>query len=342
MCRHAGRGNRSKSAMALTRTDLLERMASMRLSRIEGSNVLYKPLLLLLLLERAKYGERSTSFASIETPLTELIAQHGGDVESVGQPWWHLPTDRLWRVLAESSVLRESGTPRGGNHVPSRKQLRTQRGEFPAEVRELIAKDPALVSDAIERVLVRYFAHLAPRELRRLREGFHIRGTSTRSMNRRPYTNVGLLTPSLPKLPFDVDPDEVDRANQLHATTVDALADFLRAHKIFPLAATDVDPLFDLAWAHCEHFFVAEVKGVTDDNEEKQLRLGLGQVLRYRQRLQLTREGIVAVLVASRRPAAEGWPELCDALGIRLVWPEAFPDLLHRPEFSREPIEERS
>jgi hypothetical protein len=328
--------------MVATRTDLLKRIASMRLSRIEGVEVLYKPLLLLLLLERARHGERSTSFASVEVPLTELIARHGGDVQSVGKPWWHLPTDRLWRVLSESSVLRESGTPRGGNHVPSRKQLRTQWGEFPADVRTLIAKDPALVSDAIEQVLARYFSHLAPSELRGLRETFHIQETSTCSTNRRPYTNVGHLTPSQPKLPFEVDRDEVDRANQLHATTVDALADFLRVHKIVPVAATDADPLFDLAWAHCEHLFVAEVKGLTDDNEEKQLRLGLGQVLRYRQRLQRIGGSVVGVLVASRCPVAEGWPELCYALGIKLVWPEAFDDLLHRSECSSEPMEERS
>ena len=46
--------------------------------------------------------------------------------------------------------------------------------------------------------------------------------------------------------------------------------------------------------------FVAEIKSITDDNEEEQFRLGLGQVLRYRHRLQkLGHEHVVAVLVPS-------------------------------------------
>jgi hypothetical protein len=43
----------------------------------------------------------------------------------------------------------------------------------------------------------------------------------------RPYTNVGQLPQSAPMEPFDVDPDNVDRGKQAHASTQDALADFL-------------------------------------------------------------------------------------------------------------------
>jgi hypothetical protein len=41
-------------------------------------------------------------------------------------------------------------------------------------------------------------------------------------------------------------------------------------------------PSFDLGWVHDDCLFVAEVKSVTPANEERQLRLGLGQLLRYR------------------------------------------------------------
>ena len=48
---------------------------------------------------------------------------------------------------------------------------------------------------------------------------------------------------------------------------------------------------------------MAEIKSITADNEEEQLRLGLGQVLRYRQRLlALGHECVVAVLVPERQP----------------------------------------
>jgi hypothetical protein len=42
------------------------------------------------------------------------------------------------------------------------------------------------------------------------------------------------------------------------------------------------EPNFDLAWEADGTVFVAEIKSIADDNEEEQLRLGLGQVLRYR------------------------------------------------------------
>ena len=41
-------------------------------------------------------------------------------------------------------------------------------------------------------------------------------------------------------------------------------------------------PNFDLAWQKDRTVFVAEVKSITAENEEHQLRLGLGQVLQYR------------------------------------------------------------
>jgi len=58
--------------------------------------------------------------------------------------------------------------------------------------------------------------------------------------------------------------------------------------------------------------FVAEVKSIDAGNEEEPLRLGLGQVLRYRQRLPaLGHERVVAVLVPERQPHDPSWHELC-------------------------------
>jgi hypothetical protein len=41
------------------------------------------------------------------------------------------------------------------------------------------------------------------------------------------------------------------------------------------------EPQYDLAWLAGDTLYVAEVKSLTAANEERQLRLGLGQVLRY-------------------------------------------------------------
>jgi hypothetical protein len=67
-------------------------------------------------------------------------------------------------------------------------------------------------------------------------------------------------------------------------------------------------------------FGVAEVKSLTDANEEKQLRLRLGQVLRYRN---LMRSGGVvrAVLALERKPTDDSWLGLFEMLDVIAVWP---------------------
>ena len=66
--------------------------------------------------------------------------------------------------------------------------------------------------------------------------------------------------------------------------------------------------------------WVCEVKSLTVENEEKQLRLGLGQVLRYRHLLQAKGE-IRAALILERSPTDLSWIELCKRLGVSLAWP---------------------
>lgn len=146
-----------------------------------------------------------------------------------------------------------------------------------------------------------------------------------------PYMNIGRLASSARRDPFEVDPDKVDRGNQAHATTQDALADFLRRLGLAPRSPAPGEPEFDLAWEQEGTTFVAEVKSTTGANEEKQLRLGLGQVLRYRQALSTSSRKVVAVLVAERTPEEKGWSELCRSLGVVLVWPADFIELASPP-----------
>jgi hypothetical protein len=59
---------------------------------------------------------------------------------------------------------------------------------------------------------------------------------------------------------------------------------------------------------------------ITDDNEEEQLRLGLGQVLWYRHRLQrMGHPKVVAVLVPERPPRDPSWADLCHDLQVILL-----------------------
>ena|ERR1700722_3979196 len=80
------------------------------------------------------------------------------------------------------------------------------------------------------------------------------------------------------------------------------------------------EPNFDVAWQVGSRIFVAEIKSLTLKNEEKQLRLGLGQVLRYAYQLNGQFEA-VPVLVVERRPSDASWILLCRQLDVILTWP---------------------
>ena len=124
--------------------------------------------------------------------------------------------------------------------------------------------------------------------------------------------------------PFEVDPTLVDRALRGHATTQNALANLLRSRGLAPRSPLPGEPQFDIAWLDGQSLFVAEVKSLTKRNEEQQLRLGLGQVLRYSNLLADGHNKVVAILGIERAPSDERWLTLCRELGVRLVWPPSF------------------
>jgi hypothetical protein len=145
-----------------------------------------------------------------------------------------------------------------------------------------------------------------------------------------PYRSAIEDGPVAPRAPFTVDPVMVDRANQAHAATQNALAAFLREKGIEPRSPAIDDPDADLLWQVAGTVYVAEVKSITESNAEKQLRLGLGQILRYRQLLAAARHRVVAVLVTEREPP-KSWQALCDELGVVLTWPGAFDRVVGAP-----------
>jgi hypothetical protein len=129
-----------------------------------------------------------------------------------------------------------------------------------------------------------------------------------------------LVGPSLERDPFSVDPALVERGLKGHADTQNALAQALRDAGTEPRSRLAHEPNFDLAWEAGGTVFVAEIKSITDRNEEGQLRLGLGQVLRNKQRLELLgHENVVAVLVPERSPNDPSWHDLCDQVGVVLL-----------------------
>ncbi|WP_437338488.1 EVE domain-containing protein [Sorangium sp. So ce394] len=137
----------------------------------------------------------------------------------------------------------------------------------------------------------------------------------------RPADETMVLTNRGPS--EEVDFEKIERGNRGHAKTQNALANFVRECGLVPRSPSADEPEYDLAWEVGTTIFVAEVKSITDLNEERQLRLGLGQVLRYAHLLRARGRTVEPVLVTERKPQDPSWVETCQALGVRLVWPEA-------------------
>jgi len=135
-----------------------------------------------------------------------------------------------------------------------------------------------------------------------------------------PYRDARVSPLSPGRDPFTVDSTLVERGLKGHADTQNELARVLQEAGIEPRSRTPGEPNFDLAWEIEGVVFVAEVKSITDRNEEGQLRLGLGQVLRNRHRLRaLGHANVVAVLVPERVPRDPSWRDLCHEVGAVLL-----------------------
>ena len=119
---------------------------------------------------------------------------------------------------------------------------------------------------------------------------------------------------------FSIDPGLIERGIRGHAATQNRVAAFLLSIGLQPTSPLAAEPNFDIAWRTPDRFYVAEVKSLTDQNEEKQMRLGLGQVLRYAHMMRA--RNAAPVLILERKPRDTSWIELCASLGVLLVWPE--------------------
>jgi hypothetical protein len=124
--------------------------------------------------------------------------------------------------------------------------------------------------------------------------------------------------------PHSADPNLIDRALRSHARIQNALAEVVRAAGLKPKSTAPGEPSFDLAWEDGERVCVAEIKSLRKTNEEKQLRLAVGQILRYGHLLGAKCRPVRRIIAVERQPRDPTWHELCDALGIELLTPEDF------------------
>lgn len=133
---------------------------------------------------------------------------------------------------------------------------------------------------------------------------------------------VAQVSQQLERDPFSVDPAVVERALRSHSDLQNLLASRVEELDFDPRSPGPLDPPWDLLWLNNGTAWVAEVKSLTRANEDRQLRLGLGQVLIYRQRLLRTYQSVRAVLMVEWQPVDPDWHALCDSLNVMLLWPE--------------------
>lgn len=130
--------------------------------------------------------------------------------------------------------------------------------------------------------------------------------------------------------PMSIDPAIVERGVQGHARAQNLISDAAALSGYVPRSPQPGEPNFDVCWDSPSALCVVEVKSITDENEERQLRLGLGQVLRYRALLQTPVRPVRAIVMAERRPKDAGWHSLCQELGVALVWPKLIEEAANR------------
>jgi hypothetical protein len=122
--------------------------------------------------------------------------------------------------------------------------------------------------------------------------------------------------------PFEVDPDKLDRATQAHADLQNLLADRLKQLELEPLSpAVPHDPEFDIAWRNDGTLYVCEVKPITPANRDRQLRLGLGQVLHYAKQLEARGETVRPLVLTptSDERGSDVWMRVLDTVGVAWV-----------------------
>ncbi|MCV0403789.1 MAG: hypothetical protein K5924_08765 [Chloroflexi bacterium] len=135
--------------------------------------------------------------------------------------------------------------------------------------------------------------------------------------------------PSKQPEPWSRDPNVLDRSRKAHIDTQNDLRDFLEAAGARAWSPQTGEPDHDLAWRRRGVTFVAEVKSLPSaGTEDRQMRLGIGQVLDYHALMSKRYPRVRAVLAVEREPASGRWHPLCASHGITLVWPATFDALL--------------
>jgi hypothetical protein len=298
------------------------------------------------LVREVRDGDVVLHYEKSSTAITAWSIAHGGfwEGETVwgtprstgpsGAPVTPYPREGLWHGLHGPFYLDEPLALAEIRSLQSRiagvlAELEAQYGRplyFPFQLRGdglraaqgYLTKMPAGVVEALPKL---------PDLLDELPVAFPSQPAATKSRELgEEYIPVDVTAPQVERDPFSVDPAAVERGLRSHRELQNLLAEKATELGYEVLRPGPLDPPWDLLWLDGQDVLVAEVKSLTRANEERQLRLGLGQVLIYRQRLERTSSSVRAVLMVEWRPLDPDWHALCENLGVLLLWPDAVAD----------------
>lgn len=122
---------------------------------------------------------------------------------------------------------------------------------------------------------------------------------------------------------IDFDPAASERALSSHGALQNAIAEALRTRGLGPLSPRVGEPEYDLAFMASDALWVVEVKSTTPQTIERQLRLGLGQVLRYSEQLRGLDCEVSSVLAFQGDLPDDSWDELLRRLDVAPVRSES-------------------
>jgi len=126
-------------------------------------------------------------------------------------------------------------------------------------------------------------------------------------------------TVSLPEAYEIGEYNALERAVQSHARIQNEVASAAQAIGLRVVSPTPRSPAFDIALIDDDHsLFVVEVKSATRENLELQLRLGLGQVLRYAHAMRQVGSRVSALVAVEVEPDQE-WIQLFESLNVGLL-----------------------
>jgi putative restriction endonuclease len=150
----------SMPANLLTRDELLQDFARLKIFQRGEQRAIHKPLLILFALGRISRDEaRLMDFAAIEADFKKLLQEFGPSSapSSRHYPFWHLATDSaggLWELEGPRELLSR---PRGV--TPNLTELRDNhvRGGFTPRVFEALSKDAVVRSELARIILEAHF-----------------------------------------------------------------------------------------------------------------------------------------------------------------------------------------